>query len=395
MPANTASIARLALFWFGIQAVWGALLGISLQARCAQIAGSDAIVLYGQVATSGAIIAACVQLIVGPWSDRRRAAGSRRLEFYVVGALLGAAALIWLYEAQTAASLLFAYAALQAGLNVAIGAYQAAIPDAIEASRTGLASAWMAGFQSAGNAAGALLAIAFANPLLLAVMLGALLLTTCAVTTATLRGWVLQQVPVVGMRLSRAFAVLFASRVALFAGFYTLLGYLFFYVLAFINQDTARARVIDGIFVLIFTLAGAAGAAIAAKPSDRFDRRNVASVGAAIVVVALVLFVIGRSPIVATTAIVLAGLGWGVFLVADWALACRIIPINAAAGAMALWNLGVIVPQIIAPLLATMLLERLAAYSRSGPAAAFALAALEMLAGIWLLRRLPVASLRE
>jgi MFS family permease len=395
MPANTASALRLAFFWFGIQAIWGALLGISLQARCAQIAGSHAIILYGEIATSGAIVAACVQLLVGPWSDRRRAAGSRRLEFYVAGALLGAAALIWFYAADGAASLLCAYAAVQAGLNVAIGPYQAAIPDAVEPSRTGYASGWMAGFQSGGNAAGALLATAVGNPLLLAATLGALLLLGCAVTSTALRGWTLQSVSVVPMRLSRAFAILFASRVALFAGLYTLLGYLFFYVLDYVARDASKARVVDGIFVLGFTLAGAAGAAIAAKPSDRYDRRNVASVGGAVVVVALALFVAGRTPIVAVPAILLAGLGWGVFLAADWALACRIIPAHAAAGAMAVWNLGVIVPQIIAPLLTTVVLARFDMLGTSGPAAAFALAGLEMLLGIWLLRRLPAASLRE
>lgn len=395
MLANTANVARLALFWFGIQAIWGALLGISLQARCAQIAGSGAILLYGEVAMSGAIVAACVQLLVGPWSDRRRALGSRRVEFYIAGALLGAAALIWFFQARSGSSLLLAYAAVQAGLNVAIGPYQAAIPDAVGSAQTGLASAWMAGSQSAGNAAGALLATAIANPLLLAAMLGALLLSTGAVTTTTVLGWKLQPVTAAPMRLGRAFAVLFASRVALFAGFYTLLGYLFFYVLAFVVHEAARARVVDGIFVLIFTLAGAAGAAIAAKPSDRFDRRAVAGAGALMVVIALAVFILGRSPIWALSAVLIAGLGWGVFLVADWALACRIIPTHAAAGGMAIWNLGVILPQIIAPLLTTALLARLRMLDGSGPIAAYVLAGIEMLIGIWLLRRLPIVSLRE
>lgn len=396
-PASmNSAFARLGFFWFGIQAIWGALLGISLQARSAEIAGPHALVLYGLVATGGAFVAGCVQLIVGPWSDRRRAGGKGRTEFYVIGALLGAGALVWFYKADSTMTLLLAYVALQAGLNVAIGPYQAAIPDAAGAKSAGLASAWMAGLQSAGNATGALLATGIGSPILLAGTLGALLLASCAVTVTVLRGWRLERQVAAPVRLSRAFACLFISRVFVFAGFYTLLGYLFFYVLAFVTpDDPSRAREVDGIFVLMFTIAAAAGAIVAAKPSDRFDRRNVAGSGGLAVVVALLVFVAGRSLLAAGPAVVLAGLGWGVFLVADWALACSVIPANMAAGAMAVWNLAVIAPQIIAPLVTTAVLEPLGRATGSGAALAFGLAAAEVLVGIWVLRRLPVASVRE
>jgi len=64
-----ASAPRLALFWFGIQAVWGALLGISLQSRSADLAETNAIALYGILAVSGAAVAAAAQLAAGVWSD--------------------------------------------------------------------------------------------------------------------------------------------------------------------------------------------------------------------------------------------------------------------------------------------------------------------------------------
>ncbi len=393
---SRASPARLALFWFGIQAVWGALLGISLQARSAQIAGAHALVFYGYLATSGALVAAGVQLLVGPRSDRRRRAGSRRIEFYVVGAALGSAMLIWFYRAQSPWSLLCSYAALQAGLNVAINPYQAAIPDLVERKNAGIASAWMAGLQSAGNAAGAVLATAIADGVVLASVLGALLIATCAATARTVRSWPRRiPPPYAAMRFSRAFALLFLSRASLFAGFYTLLGYLFFYTLAFVAHAREQARIVDGVLILAFTLVGAAGAALGGRPSDRFDRRNVATAGALGAVVALAIVGRGRSTVAAAAAILLGGLGWGVFLVADWAIACRIIPQASAAGGMAFWNLAVIGPQIIAPLAATALVQRLGGGLQTGVTAAFALAALEMLAGICLLRRLPPGLTRE
>ncbi len=393
---NRASPARLAFFWFGIQAIWGALLGISLQARSAQIVGSHALIFYGYLATSGALVAAAVQLLVGPLSDRRRRAGSRRIEFYVIGAVLGSGALVWFYRAQSPWSLLCAYAALQAGLNIAINPYQAAIPDLVESKSAGIASAWMAGLQSAGNAAGATLATVVGNGVVLAGVLGALLLATCAATARAVRVWP-PRAPSqrAAIRFSRAFALLFLSRASLFAGFYTLLGYLFFYTLAFVTHVQRQARIADGELILAFTLVGAAGAALGGRPSDRFDRRNVATVGALCAVAALTIFVVGRSPIAAAAAILIGGLGWGVFLVADWAIACRVIPQASAAGGMALWNLAVIAPQIVAPLAATALVQRLGGGLQTGVTAAFILAGLEMLLGIGLLRRLPAGLTRE
>lgn len=400
-PARTPSAARLAglaLFWFGIQAVWGALLGISVQARVAQVAGSHALFLYGYVATSGAVVAACTQLVAGPLSDRRRRAGSRRVEFYAAGALLASAALFWFYQAQTPLLLVAAYASLQIALNIAIGPYQAAIPDAVSSAAAGKASAWMAAFQSAGNAAGAVCATLVNGPMFVAAILAALVLATCAGTCFTVARWPQEESPqprAEPLRFSRPFALLFFSRVALYAGFYTLLGYMFFYTLAFIAPQAAAARRIDGLLVLLFTIVGACGAALAAKPTDRFDRRNVASLGALCSVAALVIFVVARSPVGAAAAILLGGTGWGVFLVADWAIACRIIPRSAAAGSMAVWNLAVLVPQVIAPLAATALIARLSGSLKTGVLAAFALAGTEMIVGIWLLRRLPVALTRE
>lgn len=392
----SARLAGLATFWFGIQALWGALLGISVQARVTQLAGTHALVFYGWVATSGAMLAACTQLVVGPLSDRRRRAGSRRVEFYIAGALLGSAGLFAFYRAPSVTLLVAAYALLQVGLNVAIGPYQAAIPDAVPSSAAGRASSWMAALQSSGNAAGAVLATVLANGTALAAALAALLLSTCAVTAREVETWpAMNAVAAAPLRFSRAFALLFASRLALFAGFYTLLGYMFFYTIAFVDARPASARTIDGVLVLGFTVFGACGAALAARPADRYDRRGVAAAGAICAVAALALFVAGHGIAAVVAAIVLGGAGWGCFLVADWAIACRVIPRHAAAGAMAIWNLAVLAPQVLAPLITTLVVTHAPGGLRSHVTIAFALAGLEMLIGISLLRGLPAGVARE
>ncbi len=394
MLAKTPNPLRLGLFWLGIQAVWGALLGISLQARTIELVGSSgALLAYGRLATLGAVVAAIVQVAVGPWSDARRRDGSRRIEFYVVGSLVGAVALEFFFGAKSFAALTLAFVVVQAGLNVAIGPYQAIIPDAIARAKFGIASSWMAALQSAGNALGAVLAAYVNDARVLAGSLTATLIGTGAVTCLHLRGLTLERAkPREPFRVTRAFVDLFISRALVYVGFYTLLGYLLFYVRDVLAPPTLDAvKSESGILILAFTLVGALGAAAAARPSDRSDKRLVASAGGGIVIVALGVFIFSHGFAGAAAATLVAGVGWGVFLVADWAIACRVLPPGALATTMGVWNLAVILPQIVAPALTTAVLSRLALGGAQGPRVAFVLAAGETLVGIaWLWRLSPM-----
>lgn len=389
-----ASPFRLALFWLGIQAVWGALLGISLQARVSALSHGNAQIATNELATGGAFVAAAVQILVGLLSDaRRRTAGSRRIEFYAFGAVGGAIALLGFYNAGTFAELALAFVALQATLNVAIGPYQAIIPDFVAGARVGVASSWMAALQSAGNAIGALAASFILNAKVLGASLSALLLATFAVSATHVRGRTMQTPHSVAerVRITRPFVDLFISRALVYIGFYTLLFNLFFYVQHVLGASTiADAQKLTGILIFSFTVVGTAGAALAGRPSDRADKRLVATLGGAGFIVALVLFIASHAVAGAVAATVVAGIGWGVFLVADWAIACRVLPAASMASAMGIWNLAVVIPQVVAPALITWLLAHLAvAEPMVAPRAAFALALGETFVGVVWLWRLP------
>lgn len=401
MPARTSNAPSaanpflLALFWLGIQSVWGALLGISLQARTIELVARDPLIAYGHLATIGAATAAVVQIFIGIFSDARRRRGSRRIEFYAVGAAGGAAAIAFFYDAHTFLALTVAFVALQAALNVAIGPYQAIIPDFVERARIGIASSWMAALQSAGNAIGALAASFIANAGALAAALGALLLATFALTSGHARKLALQPVGAQEpLRVTRPFVDLFISRALVYVGFYTLLGYLLFYVEALLGSGgLTGAKQMTGILIISFTIVGTLGAAIAGRPSDKLDKRLVATFGAAGFIVALALFVSAKSLTLAIVATVVAGIGWGVFLVADWAIACKVLPSGAMGTGMGIWNLAILLPQIVAPALTTLVLAQLGmSGAASAPRIAFSLALVETLVGIaWLWRLSPRA----
>ena len=391
--SKAAAPWRLSLFWFGIQAVWGAVLGISLQAKCVALAGNNSLAAYGEISTSGAFAAAVAQLIVGPLSDWLRARGDRRVWFYAIGGILGAIATIALYRASSIPSLLIAFIALQTAMNIAIGPFQAILPDFVPGPRIGVASGWLAGMQSAGNAVGAVLATVIASGVLLRDVLAALLIVTCILTISHVRALSLQPLPPpTRLRPTRTLVDLFISRAFVYIGFYTLLGYFYFYVRNLLPPGFALdATTASGACVLLFTLVGAAGAALAAKPADRTDERIVVTVGGGILAIAVFALAALHAFYTIPLMIALAGIGWGIFLCADWAFACRLLPPGSLATTMAIWNIAVVGPQMLAPLIATIVITKFNALSTpDGPRIAFALAGLEILLGaawIWRLQR--------
>ncbi len=378
--------ALLGAFWFGIQMVWGALLGISLQSRSFEFYPHDAIRAYNALAIAGACVAAATQITAGIYSDRRRKNGSRRLEFYACGAVIGAAAVLWFYLAPDFRQLAAALLVLQLGLNIAIGPYQAAIPDFIEDLKLGGASAWMAALQSLGNVAGALAASFLKNAAAVGAAIAAVLLAGFAVTAThvrTLEPLVRTATP---LRVTGVFIDLFISRALMYVGFYTLLGYLYFYVERLLPGDP-KASV--GELLVTFLTAAAIGAALAGRAA-RFDRRAVAAAGGCMFILALIAFLFSKNGPELFGAAMLAGIAWGVFLTADWILGCALLPRGSLATAMGVWNLALLVPQMLAPAIVGAVLGALnALQSPDAARIAFVVACLEVAAGVAWLRRLP------
>jgi len=367
--------------------VWGALLGISLQSRSSEFYPHDAVRAYNELAISGACVAAVTQIVAGLISDRRRKNGGRRLEFYACGAIAGAAAVIWFYLAPDFRQLAAALLVLQLGLNIAIGPYQAAIPDFVEDARLGGASAWMAALQSFGNVAGALAASLLKSAVEVGAAIAAALLAGLAVTAAHVRNLEPLAKPATQLRITRVFADLFISRALMYIGFYTLLGYLYFYVARLMRGDP-KANV--GELLVTFLAAAAIGAAIAGRAANRFDRRAVAAVGGGVFICALLAFLFSRTGVELFGAAMLAGAAWGIFLTADGALGCALLPRGSVATAMGVWNLALLIPQILAPSIVSAVLSALhAMQSPDASRIAFTIACLEVAAVVAWLSRLP------
>lgn len=360
MPCDTIVKPRpalLATFWFGIQLVWGAILAVSLQARSVELAHHNGIEAYAFIAALGAAVGAAVQVVIGPISDRMLARVGSRAILYLAGSLGASLALLWFFFARTFPELVAAFFLLQLTFNVATGPYQAIIPDYVAPQHAGRASAWMAVFTFIGNSTGLLIAGFLENVATVATLLSVAVLLSSLVTFAHVRKLNVRSSLATQLRIDSAFRTLLVSRGFINLGFYTLMGFLFFYV-----RDSLRVsdvRLHTAVLFLIFTLFGVAGAALAARPADTYDKRLVVSAANIVIVLSFLLLALAQSVSIAGIAAAIAGVAYGAFFTADWSIACALLPASSMGAAMGMWNVATAVPQIIAPVLTAPLVLRL------------------------------------
>ncbi len=272
-------------------------------------------------------------------------------------------------------------------MNLAGGPYQAAISDAIGEERRGRASAWMSVSSFAGSVTGLLVAAALQGLIAAAALVAALVAGT-AVALVHLRTLPATNVRPVALRITAPLVTVLLSRAAINVGFYTLFGFLFFFVRE--SLHVADARTTTGLLFLAFTIAGVAGAALAGRAADRIDKRIVVSVAAVAIAFAVGAFALALNPLVAFAAATAAGCAWGAFFTADWAIAYAVLPRDAMASAMGVWNLAAAVPQIVAPAITAPLVTALDARSAGlGPRVALLLVVAEFALGAAILWRLP------
>ena len=377
---------RLGTFWFGIQVVWTAVLGVVLQDRVSALA-LHAVDSYALLAAVGACVAAAVQVAAGFLSDRRRARVGHRRAFYRAGVALAIPALVALPLAPSLGWLWIATLLLQVGMNVAGGPYQGIVGDYVEPERVGRASSWMSVHQFSGSVAGLVL-----TTLLHGAVLGAALAACLAagwwVTDSYVARLPRTRDAAAPLRIDGNMWTVLVSRAFINVGFYTLFGFLFFFVRE--SLHAADARTTTGILFLAFTIAGVAGAAVAGRPADRLDKRVVVSAACAAIAIAVGAFAAAPTFAVALACAIGSGAAWGAFFTADWAIAYAVLPRAALASAMGVWNLAVAIPQIAAPAITAPVVTYFDARSAGlGPRVALVCVIVEFVLGtawLWRLR---------
>lgn len=380
---------------FGIAAI---VLGVDnvtikqliLPAQIAHLDPTNKIVAFTLIASVGAIAGVISSPLIGALSDRTTWRLGRRRSWMlittagvVVGLLImGLATSIWM--------VLVGEILVQFWVDGLLAVCTAVIPDQIPLSQRSSASAFVGMSPLVGGAVGIILISRLTN-VLLHPELGYyfLAITSVLFVLAFLTVFREQQLPrtlVKPFRLSELlselwvnprrypdFGFVWLSRCLAFFGYQVLITYLLYYLQDVIKLPRADQGV--AAFTLSSTLALVAAAIVSGIVADRLQRLKPFVIGGALVMGVALLSIAFTSlwPVFIASSIVV-GLGFGVYLAVDQAIAVKVLPKAEARGKdLGLINTAIFIPLIIGPLVGGFVLNVFHSYTLLYAIAAFAL----------------------
>ncbi len=361
--------AGLASLYFGLSFTWLPYPVVVLPSEVRDFLPHSMVNTYIGYATGfGAIFAVFVPPLVGAWSDRFSSRFGRRRPFMVAGVLIGIAGLFVMMTARSYSQLVIGHVVAQIFLNGAAAAYYAIIPDIVPGREFGKASGFLAGMQQGGGLLGFVTTAAFAAihqvRLSFVVMAAVLAITMVPVLWASQgegdrpiekqpRGpWKATVVDFVRPLWTGDFGWVVFTRMMVTAGVAAV-----FYFLSSFFKDVVHVANTDQFTSIWLVVAFAAmiGPGIwGGNASDRYGRKRfVYAAGAMQILVAgyfIAFYPTQQAIVIALGA--LYGIGYGLYLAVDWALACDTIPDRAkAAKDMGLFHVAQTLPNSIIPVI--------------------------------------------
>jgi MFS family permease len=383
-------LVQLSVYWLGIQAIWGGV-GVFTQERIPELVepgqGGTYLALTGWIILPIVLV---VQPTVGMISDYTISRWGRRKPYIVIGSILDVLFLVGLATSQTYLSVLAFLGLLQFSSNFAQGPFQGYVPDLVPAPQVGLASALIGAMQTIGFVIGnGIIAFSYTTGeyVLPLIFLGLIELATAIGTVVWVRegtgakprngkSWVAIGRSAWGLDIlrERSFVFLVVSRLAFIAGINVLLGFYVLFVtrvFGFGDSEKALWLPVIGVVVELFTATATIPSGIL---SNRFGRKPMIYLAAAIGSIGLLISGLAPGPEVLLVGAILIGMGSGTFLAVDWALMTDIIPKASSGRFMGISNLAVGLAGPVAALLAGPIIDIVgggAAQTGDGPRAAF------------------------
>ena len=364
-----------------LSALYAGIVTVLLPLQVEHIDRAHKVAALGVVSGVSALVALVFNPIGGALSDRTRSRFGRRAPWLITASVAVIGTVTLLGQAGTVLLVGAAWCLTQAVANLYQAPLTAVIPDRISRQRRGAASA-VAGVSSVlGGVAGVGLASQFAGHtgtgylalgVLLAVTAGYFVVSTADPPSTGLprpvrdtRSMAARLAGFLSALRHRDFTLVFASRAAAILGYYLVISYELYILTDYIPLP-GRLRPAQGVTILaaISAVGALLAAGIAGPVSDRLDRRKpfvfISSAGAG---AGCVLPVI--SPTFRTIEIfaAFAGIAFGCYLSVDAALVTLVLPSSEdAARDLGVLNIANAGPQVIAPLIAALIISHAGGY---------------------------------
>ncbi|WP_431903460.1 MFS transporter [Amycolatopsis thermoflava] len=378
--------------WLGIYAP----IQVLLPEQAEHLDAADKELVFGIVTGVGAVVALLTNPLVGLASDRTRSRFGRRHPWTLAGALCGALGLVVLALAPNVAVMVVGWCLVQAGLGGMLATLTSAVPDRVPVGQRARIGGLVGISQMLGTVLGAVLVTVLVTSLpggylacAAVVVLGAAAFVLRTRDIALPRDWrpssgfraVLSELWV-SPRRHPDFAWAWGCHFLINLG--NALGT--FFLLFFLKDAVHHPDPDTGLLIMmgLYGVALVIGGLVVGPLSDRTGRRKPFVLGAVVVMAAAaVVLVLWQTWPAALAASPLLGVGFGAY----WAVALAILTEVLPAAQDRAKDLGVInianaLPQVIAPVSATVILAELGGYP--GLFAASAVATLA--AGAFVLR---------
>ena len=364
-----------------LSGLYAGIITVLLPLQVEHIDRAHKVAALGVVSGVSAVFALVFNPIGGALSDRTRSRFGRRAPWLVTAPVAMIVMLALLSRAGTVLLVAVAWCLAQAVANLYQAPLTAVIPDRVSRQRRGAASAVTGVSSVLGGVAGVGLASQFTGHLGWGYLtLGVLLAATATafvVSTADAPAGGLDRPPRdtrrPGARLAgflsalrhRDFALVFTSRAAAILGYYLVISYELYILTDYIALPD-RMRPTQGVTILaaISAVGALLAAAIAGPVSDRLDRRKpFVVISSAVAGAGCVLPVV--SPTFATIEIfaAFAGIAFGCYLSVDAALVTLVLPRSEdAARDLGVLNIANAGPQVLAPLMAALIISHVGGY---------------------------------
>ncbi|MEU4237354.1 MFS transporter [Actinoplanes sp. NPDC026619] len=373
-PPNAPArlIAAMALAQFGAYLTILTPVVVTLSIRVAQIAPDSKTSALSTVLSVGALLALIGNPFFGAMSDRTTARMGRRRPWLIGGMVAGFLGLLVVATGSNIATLTFGWALAQLGVNATLSTLTALMPDQIPARQRGRVGGILGLMTSVAILGGTALAAALSGRTLLMFMVPA----AVGVLTMIVLVVVLKDRPAapgvfgrytfkefvrtfyVNPRLHPDFTWNLLSRFLIWTGLSCLTTYQAYLLIDRFGYTTDNVATGVLISTLVTTGGLVVGSSIGGWFSDRSGARRPYVLGAGLVVaVALALTAFAQSFGLFLVAALIFGLGEGVYLAVDLALATEVLPNpDDAAKDMGVLNIANALPQSLVPILAAPIL---------------------------------------